>query len=476
MGTRISNLSHGEEITPALVNRLIDGVNRNRISSPDHLVQQTSGGTDISNIQQAEEVPSEDEILKSEIQPFAVLEDYVPRRIIGGGGTQSPPDAAASTIESITGYFLNDPDETPVEFFPAQQTDRTPGNLYPAQGVCRAGTSYHEATRGWAQWIEHAYQDYSGEWVGQWQIVALYGSVTVEARDCGPYQIIGSDAVAGTFAVAENLIGFLKAGDILRAEGCTIANNRDYTVAEVIWTAPNTTILVAEAVGANGEATGTIGRVVRSGETFYADLWWANDAGTALEDSQYDVDVHNLTDVRITAGSPLTLYFDRSEFRWHVQDVRLPAIFTGYLVGTFAAAPDHVVPQNTNYLVYWTKNLLVGGDLTHFTPDFDIAIETTGYYDVSVMWSLFPEVGQSIECQVDLELDLTSFFRKNISINSAGAWNCCTSVITRHTFRATAGQELQVRITELNNNDLRLRGHAAAGNQRCEISVHRLRH
>jgi len=112
------------------------------------------------------------------LQPFFVTEDHIPART---GET-------AEETESISGYLLNDPERTELQFFGPESTrreleeeaDETPP-IY--DGICRKASDDYPATRGWARWIARAHKDTSGEnrWIGHWQIVTLNASTLTDA-------------------------------------------------------------------------------------------------------------------------------------------------------------------------------------------------------------------------------------------------------------------------------------------------------
>ncbi len=188
----LRKLMPGQEVSEALINRIIDATNRARITSPDLLIEQTSAGTNLALPRQPAVEPPP---VPYNVRPFELLEDLIPNRYIGSYDPDSPADHVLTPTLSVQGFWLDDTTEEPVDLWPADETDRFDATHPLALGVGRQGSSYVTGTRGWARWIPEAHQDFgTGETVlvGQWQIVQLDASLIVDARAGGPWQIIES--------------------------------------------------------------------------------------------------------------------------------------------------------------------------------------------------------------------------------------------------------------------------------------------
>ncbi len=237
-----------------------------------------------------------------------------------------------------------------------------------------------------------------------------------------------------------------------------------------------TLLRVTESVGANNEVTGMVGKIIRPGQRSVARLWWQNedvDDGVLI-DSTYDIELANLTDVNISAGTPLKLDYDRQEQNWRVLDIKTPSLFTGHLDA------DRSIAQNGNYTIIWTKDLLEGGDLEHFTPDKDIAFEAAGLYEITVTISFvpdpFPGPGTRAIFHIDFILGGNAIFFQHVCDSKPGAWHEADTITFQHTFESFGGgEEIQVLLTEHNIDDLILRGDSDPANSRCLVSVKRLR-
>lgn len=368
------------------------------------------------------------------VEPFQVIEDTAPMRVVHGGGL-GPANVAGDDF--VRGFFLSDPQKNIEKFYPASNTNRLEENGDEAvedlvyNGVARQPTTFFKGSKGWAKLIHRAYKTENEDsdadktiWVPQWQIVSSNFSTIYDVVN--PWFACTTD---------ENEITVEGEWEIRFPVGSTVRLTRttdkeednDYMVVSAANDGADTLIKI---VGDAGTENAFVGRVIKTDETGVVDLWWLDetkqrfkqkvdeqlDTTTDLIDSGFDLLVMNSTLQDIDPSSDISgsdtvrlfqhqVWFDRQEYMWHFHQAPRPG--NGITLYTIGTQPELFDAGATANIDFNTKMSQYGHDLAEVDDD----IKNEGIYDVVgvISWTITAQRiieldNSDVQAQLDVKL------------------------------------------------------------------------